>query len=181
MKYSNILPVLFLALLAVPAHATDPGALRRELSHIERAADDLARFNLDISDRLLRRRIAASIDEIYEAAERMRLLLDADTVPKPVREEDLVPFLESVDRASFGDTKVDMITEFARSNWFTAAQVGLIAEKLPFGENKVGAILVLYPHIVDKENTYMLYEYVTFSDDRDKLKKGIAELEEGNP
>ncbi len=176
MKLSSI--VLFLLpIISTPAPAVSADALRRELSHIENAADDLARFNLDVSDRTLRRRIAASVDELYEAAERMRLLLDSDTLPKPIRAEDLAPFIESVKKAGFGDTKVDMVKEFGRSNWFMVDQVGTIAEELPFGENKVEAILALYPHIVDKENAYRLYEFVTFSDDRDKLKKGIAELE----
>ena len=46
-----------------------------------------------------------------------------------------------------------------------------------FGENKVEGILVLYSHIVDKENAYRLYEFVTFSDDRELLKKGLKEME----
>jgi hypothetical protein len=106
----------------------------------------------------------------------MRLILEQDTVPKSIRDEDLTSFIESLEKASFGDTKVDMVKEFGSSNWFTVSQVGLICEEIPFGENKVEAILALYPHIVDKENGYKLYEFVTFSDDRERLKKGLEEL-----
>jgi hypothetical protein len=157
---------------------TDVNALRREISHIEQAADELMKLALDIGDRTLRRRVADRIDALYEAAERMRLLIDKDTLPKPIRDDDLEVFLTSIENASFGDAKVAMLEEFARSNWFTVEQVGMIVDKLPFGENKVEAILALYSHIVDRENAYRLYEFVTFSDDRELLKKGLEELGE---
>lgn len=165
---------LILPLLA----QTDVNALRREISHIEQASDELMKLALEIEDRTLRRRVVDRIDELYEAAERMRLLVDQDTTLKPIRDEDLEKFLASLENASFGDAKVAMIEEFTRSNWFTVEQVGEIVDKLPFGENKVEAILMLYSHIVDKENAYRVYEFVTFSDDRELLKKGLEQLEE---
>lgn len=153
-------------------------AIRREASHIEQAADELAKLILDVPSRSLRRRMASEVEEVYEAAERIKLLIShTDTVPKPIRAEDLAEFLESLAEASFSDTKVDMIAEFAKSNWFTVDQVGLIAEEVSFGDDKVEAIIVLYPHIVDPENNYRLYEFLTFSDDREKLKLRLAELE----
>ncbi len=178
MKLRSALALILFVGSIVPLHAeTDVNALRREVSHIEHAGDELMRLALDIEDRTLRRRVVERIDEIYEAAERMRLLVDKDTTPKPIREGDLEEFLASLENASFGDAKVAMIEEFVRSNWFTVEQVGMIVEELPFGENKVEGILVLYYHIVDKENAYRLYEFVTFSDDRELLKKGLKEME----
>jgi hypothetical protein len=55
--------------------------------------------------------------------------------------------------------------------------VGEIVEEISFGDEKIEAIVALYPHIVDPQNNYMLYEYVTFTDDRQKLKQRIAQLE----
>ena len=178
MKLRSALALILFVGSIVPLHAeTDVNTLRREVSHIEHAGDELMRLALDIEDRTLRRRVVERIDEIYEAAERMRLLVDKDTTPKPIREGDLEEFLVSLENASFGDAKVAMLEEFVRSNWFTVEQVGMIVEELPFGENKVEGILVLYSHIVDKENAYRLYEFVTFSDDRELLKKGLKEME----
>ena len=179
MKLRLTLTVIILWGLVLPLLAeTDVNALRREISHIEQATDELMKLTLGIEDRTLRRRMVDRIDELYEAAERMRLLIDEDTVPKPIRNEDLKVFLTSLENASFGDAKVAMLEELVRSNWFTVEQVGMIVDKLAFGENKVEAILILYSHVVDKENAYRLYEFVTFSDDRELLKKGLEELEE---
>jgi hypothetical protein len=178
-KLRSMLTVIILWGLVLPLFAqTDVNAMRREISHIEQAADELMKLALEIEDRTLRRRVVDRIDEMYEAAERMRLLVDQDTALKPIRDEDLEEFLASLENASFGDAKVAMLEEFAQSNWFTVEQVGMIVDKLPFGENKVEAILMLYSHIVDKENAYRVYEFVTFSDDRELLKKGLEELKE---
>lgn len=170
--------LIFAFSAVVTSHlAADTNALRRELTHIEDTADELARLALEVQDRGLRRRIAREIDELYEAAERIELLIEQDTVPKPIREEDLAVFLSTLDNAGFSDAKVEMVNEFGRSNWFTVSQVGKITEKISFGDDKVDAILAIYPHIVDKENTYRLYEFVTFSDDRERLKEGLKALE----
>jgi hypothetical protein len=170
--------LVFLAVLTPVVLQANTNALRREIVHIEAAADNLMRLTLDVQNRTLRRRIAAEVDELYEAAERMRLLItDDDTIPKPIRDEDLEVFVQVLKEASFSDTKVDMIREFASSNWFTVVQVGVIAEQVAFGDDKVDAILALYPHIVDPQNSYRLYEYVSFSDDRERLKQGLAELQ----
>jgi len=175
---STLFILVFLAVLSPVVAQTNTNALRREIAHIEAAADNLMRLTLDVQNRTLRRRIAAEVDELYEAAERMRLLItDDDTIPKPIRDEDLEVFVQVLQKASFSDTKVDMIREFASSNWFTVAQVGVIAEQVAFGDDKVNAILALYPHIVDPQNGYRLYEYVSFSDDRERLKQGLAELQ----
>jgi hypothetical protein len=153
-------------------------AIRREASHIEQAADELMELILDVPSRPLRRKMAAEVDEVYEAAERIKLLVSqTDTVPKPIRAEDLQEFLTSLANASFSDTKVDMVAEFAKSNWFTIDQVGLITEEVSFGDDKVETIVVLYSHIVDPENNYRLFEFLTFSDDREKLKLRLAEIE----
>lgn len=171
----SLLPV-FSVLVPLSSYA-DTNALRREIAHIEQATDELMRLVLEVQDRGLRRRMARELDELYEAAERIELIVEEDTVPKPIREEDLAVFLSTLDNAGFSDAKVEMVKEFGRSNWFTVAQVGKIVEKISFGDDKVDAILAIYPHIVDKENSYRLYEFVTFSDDRERLKQGLNALE----
>gem|GEM_PF-3281205 len=156
-------------------------ALSREISHIERSADELMKQVLKVGNRALRRKLTADIDRIYESAERMRLLVsEKDSLPKPIREGDLQEFILALKDASFSDARVDMIAEFVHSNWFRVVQVGQMIEEISFGEDKVRAILTVYPHIVDPENSYLLFEYVTFSDDRAKLKKGLMELQAAN-
>lgn len=177
MKAKALIVMAFISLFCLPVFArNNDTALKREINHIEQTADELMHLVLEIQDRRLRREVVAEVDDLYEAAERMRVLVVGDSTPEPIREEDLAEFLKVLEGSGLGDTKVDMIAEFAVSNWFTVDQVGYIVETLPFGDNKVDAILMLYPHLVDPENAYLLYEYVTFSDDRERLRQGLDAL-----
>jgi len=150
----------------------------REVAHLEQAGDDLMELMMKVEDRALRREITEDIDNIYEACERMRKIIVEDSIPEPIRAEDLARFLEELDDATFSDAKAAMITEFARSNWFTTTQAGMILEEVPFGTDMVDAAVAMYPHLIDPENTYRLYEHITFDDDRELLKQKLEELRE---
>ncbi|MBN2378365.1 DUF4476 domain-containing protein [candidate division WOR-3 bacterium] len=170
---------ILVVFLGGPLAANDNSkALLREISHLEESADVLMKLMLEVQNRELRRKITERIDEFYEAAERMRKLIVEDSIPESIRTEDLDKFLAALEGAGFSDAKVAMIEEFARSNWFTVDQIGEIVDKVPFGGDMVEAIVSMYPHIVDPENTYKLYEHVTFSDDRELLKERLQALEQ---
>ncbi|MBD3285001.1 DUF4476 domain-containing protein [candidate division WOR-3 bacterium] len=172
-----------LALTALMLSGTDPSAISdnekmflREVTHLERAGDDLMELMMEVEDRSLRREITEHIDDIYEACERMRQIIVEDSIPEPIRAEDLERFLEELNNATFSDAKAAMISEFARSNWFTTEQAGKIIEEVPFGVDMVDAAVAMYPHLIDPENTYRLYEFITFDDDRELLREKLNEL-----
>ncbi|MBK7757768.1 MAG: DUF4476 domain-containing protein [Deltaproteobacteria bacterium] len=76
--------------------------------------------------------------------------------------------LKAVDDAPFSDDQLGLL-KIAASGYFTCAQVGALIDQISFSADKVEAVQILRPHIVDPENAYTLNEHLSFSDDRRKV------------
>lgn len=74
--------------------------------------------------------------------------------------------LAQVKEASFEDDRTTILTTAARRNWFTCNQLSRIVEVISFGDEKVGAVRVIAPRLVDKENSHEVLSKFTFEDDR---------------
>jgi hypothetical protein len=80
---------------------------------------------------------------------------------------------EAVERAPFSDEKLAIIRDVARSWLLTTRQAMVLAEELPFSDDRVDALDAMYPSIVDPENFFEVYELLPFSDDRAELRRRI--------
>jgi len=74
--------------------------------------------------------------------------------------------LAQVKAAAFEDDRQTVLSTAARRNWFTCDQLGQIVEAIAFGDEKVGAVQVIAPRLVDKENSHEVLGKFTFDDDR---------------
>lgn len=95
----------------------------------------------------------------------------APAAPQPVSEADLQRLLKSVKDASFSSDQVDVLRTAAAHNHFTCAQVARLIAPISFGNDKVEAVGVLRPAIVDPERAYELESAFTFSSDKEAVRK----------
>ena len=88
--------------------------------------------------------------------------------PQPLDDQAFGSLLKAVDDAPFSDDQLGIL-KIAASGYFTCAQVGELIDQISFSADKVEAVQILRPHIVDPENAYTLNEHLSFSDDRRKV------------
>ena len=80
----------------------------------------------------------------------------------------------AVRSAAFDQGKVDMVSQAARANYFTAAQVAGLMGLFAFDEGKIEAAVVCWNRIVDPENSYVLFTKLAFDSSKDTLKKRVG-------
>lgn len=88
--------------------------------------------------------------------------------PQPLDDQAFNSLLKSVDDAPFSDDQLGLL-KIASSGYFTCAQVGVLIDQISFSADKVEAVRILRPHIVDPQNAHILNEHLSFSDDRRKV------------
>jgi hypothetical protein len=94
--------------------------------------------------------------------------------PPPPAAMDAATFdtlIGAVGRASFSSDKQRVIADAAARNWFTVAQADRVLRMLSFSADKLRALELMAPHIVDPQNAFQLYESFTFSADRQKARE----------
>lgn len=78
---------------------------------------------------------------------------------------------QTIKAGSFADDQLSALRSAAAHNWFTIAQVGEVVDLFTFGDDKIKAVRVLKPRVIDPENAFMLQNHFTFGDDKRKVMK----------
>jgi len=82
-------------------------------------------------------------------------------------------FIRSVKSAPFDKDKLSIIDVGASNAAFNVDQVMNIVNQFSFTDGKIAAAKKLYPSVTDPENGFQLMDAVTFSSDKEKMKKII--------
>jgi hypothetical protein len=80
-------------------------------------------------------------------------------------------FLNALRNESFSDGKARVIGDAAGSNWFTIAQLKQVINVLTFSSDKIRAVELIAPRIVDRQNSFTLYDAFTFDSDKRKARE----------
>lgn len=91
--------------------------------------------------------------------------------PTPMADRDFTTFVASVKAESFSSDQLGIIQSVARAQHFTIAQVGVVIDQLTHSSDKVAAAKVMAPKVVDRENAWKLNEHLTFSSDKEAVRK----------
>ena len=91
--------------------------------------------------------------------------------PQPIAESALVSLIGAVQKATFGDDQVDVLRTAAAHNSFTCAQVVRLVAPLAHSTDKVDGIKVLAPKVLDPENAHLIEDALTFSSDKEEVRK----------
>lgn len=78
--------------------------------------------------------------------------------------------VHSVKHSNFKADKVNLIKVAARSNRFTSDQVKILMDSLAFDNDRVEVACTLYPHVVDRQNWFKIFDSLKFSSSRHRIE-----------
>ena len=78
-----------------------------------------------------------------------------------------------VKKASFDDNKFDLIEVASLGCYYSCAQVVRIMKIFPFDDEQLKALKMMAPHIVDLQNTGLIYKVFCFDSEKDKAEEII--------
>ena len=78
-----------------------------------------------------------------------------------------------VKQASFNDNKFDLIEVASLGCYYSCAQVVRIMKIFPFDDEQLKALKMMAPHIVDLQNTGLIYKIFSFDSEKDKAEEII--------
>ena len=78
-----------------------------------------------------------------------------------------------VKQASFNDNKFDLIEVASLGCYYSCAQVVRIMKIFPFDDEQLKALKMMAPHIVDLQNTGLIYKVFSFDNEKDKAEEII--------
>ena len=78
-----------------------------------------------------------------------------------------------VKQASFNDKKFDLIEVASLGCYYSCAQVVRIMKIFPFDDEQLKALKMMAPHIVDLQNTGLIYQVFSFDSEKAKAEEII--------
>lgn len=94
--------------------------------------------------------------------------------PQAATGAQLAALSESLRQASFRNDKMRVLRLAAPQHYFTTDQVRQLVEHFSFSSDKVEAIAMLHPRLIDPENTHTLFGLLPHASDRRKLEERIS-------
>ena len=78
-----------------------------------------------------------------------------------------------VKKANFDDNKFDLIEVASLGCYYSCAQVVRIMKIFPFDDEQLKALKMMAPHIVDLQNTGLIYKVFSFDSEKEKAEEII--------
>jgi hypothetical protein len=92
----------------------------------------------------------------------------------PIAEAQLQNLIRAVSKEPFGDGKIRVVELAAPSQHFLVPQVLRILQKFSFSQDKLSAVRVLWPRVLDRQNAYQLEQAFNFSADKEQLRQIVS-------
>jgi hypothetical protein len=93
---------------------------------------------------------------------------------QPITEAMLRSLVAAIRNEPFADDQLSVLEEAAPSQYFLVAQAQQLLRLFSFSKDRLKAMRLLRPRLLDMENSYKLYESFEFSGDKDELKRILA-------
>lgn len=94
-------------------------------------------------------------------------------VLNPISESSLQTLIQDLREEPFSDDQLRLLRTAADKHHFTVDQVLRILPVFTFEDDRVEAVRILWPKVLDKENGHRLYSAFTFSDSKEKVEQII--------
>ena len=78
-----------------------------------------------------------------------------------------------IKKTNFDDNKFDLIEVASLGCYYSCAQVVRIMKIFPFDDEQLKALKMMAPHIVDLQNTGLIYKIFSFDSEKDKAEEII--------
>ncbi len=94
-----------------------------------------------------------------------------NVAPVPMTEGELSEVLGAINGESFSDGKLRVLGDFAPARIFTCDQAIRVIGAFSFSADKLGALRIMKPRILDRQNQFRIYGAFTFSSDKDEARR----------
>lgn len=138
-------------------------ALRGESERLERQLTDLTR-NLEAEE---------ADDEDRGDRDRGRDRKDPPK-PQPMSAAAFNALVSAIDNESFESNKLGVVASAAQGNHFLTSQIATVMDLFSFSDGKVQSAVTMWQRVLDPQNSFVLYDKLTFSSDKDKLRQRIG-------
>jgi len=95
-------------------------------------------------------------------------------VVQPIHEARLRRLTEAMAREAFPREKLTVLREAAAHDNFLVGQTRNLLEQFSFANDRLEAVRILWPRVLDRNNGFQLYEAFQFSSDKQKLRQIIG-------
>jgi len=93
--------------------------------------------------------------------------------PVPMGEEDLSHLIEDIKNESFEDDQLSVVELSSRYNFFTVNQAINVINVFSFSSGKLKSLELIFPKVVDPNNSSQILSAFTYSSDKEKAKEII--------
>jgi hypothetical protein len=85
---------------------------------------------------------------------------------QPMSSSRFARLMEQVEDASFQSERNEVLRVAAERNYFRCKQAGQVLSTISFADEKLSALRILAPRLVDPENHHILLDHFTFDDEK---------------
>jgi hypothetical protein len=93
---------------------------------------------------------------------------------QPIPDYQLQQLVRAVGAESFSSDKLRVVEDAARYHYFTVAQVSQVLNLFSFSDDRMQAVRMLWPRVLDRENGHRLYGAFKFSSEKEELRGVLA-------
>jgi hypothetical protein len=93
---------------------------------------------------------------------------------QPITEAMLRSLVLAVRNEPFAEDQLNVLAQAAPTQYFLVAQTQQLLRVFTFSKDRLNAVRLLRPRLLDMENSYKLYESFEFTNDKDELKRILA-------
>jgi hypothetical protein len=93
---------------------------------------------------------------------------------QPITEAMLHQLVTAVRNEPFADDQLNVLADASSSQYFLVSQTQQLLLLFKFSKDRLKAVRLVRPHLLDPENGFKLYESFDFSKDKEELKRILA-------
>jgi hypothetical protein len=93
---------------------------------------------------------------------------------QPITEAMLRQLVTAVRNEPFADDQLDVLADASSSQYFLVSQTQQLLSIFSFSKDRLKAVRLVRPHLLDPENGFKLYESFEYSKDKEELKRILA-------
>ncbi len=157
------------------------GVVVQGLGEIAKDANGLVDVADEVQDKQERKTLRAQAVQLQQQIGAAKKIIEqlANKKAEPAKNQAMTDaafnqLVSAVRGASFDEDKVGVVRDAARLNWFTTNQIAALMGMLAFDEGKIEVAVAAFGHVVDPQNSFVLYKKLSFDDSREKLRKRIS-------